>query len=402
MPLRRRRASGTETYADRMPVLFDVAAPGLPDFSPSGEGVMRKKLVLMIGLICCIALIAGVFVACNDKGQETGEGGPAPVEPDEGTEQFEFESRNEEKLGFYYVVTGYNGSSAEVTIPAAYEDVPVRGIWTEAFKGNENITSVTIPDSVIFIGSSVFEGCTALKSVTIPDSVTSIDYYAFRSCTGLESVTLGRGVVELDDSAFIYCPALTSLTVAEGNATYHSAGNCVINTAEKTVVLGCTGSVIPSDGSVTSIGGWSFSACTGLTSIVIPDSVTHIGVRAFEWCTGLESVTIGSGVTNIGSYAFQGCTALTSVTVPEGVTVIGGGAFDSCTNLREIKWNVTAPVDIGRLIYDDGTEGGGIALTFGENVTSIPDNAFRYCFGLVSVTIPDNVSSIPEGAFAGC
>ena len=44
--------------------------------------------------------------------------------------------------------------------------------------------------------------------------------------------------------------------------------------------------------SVTSIGEWAFSSCSGLTSITIPNSVTSIGEYAFSDCFGLTSITI--------------------------------------------------------------------------------------------------------------
>ena len=77
--------------------------------------------------------------------------------------------------------------------------------------------------------------------------------------------------------------------------------------------LGCNASVIPNDGSVTSIGDYAFYGCSGLTSVTIPDSVTSIGDSAFSGCSGLTSVTIGSGVTSIGDYAFYNCSDLTAI-----------------------------------------------------------------------------------------
>ena len=46
--------------------------------------------------------------------------------------------------------------------------------------------------------------------------------------------------------------------------------------------------------------------CSGLTSVIIPNSVTSIGNYAFYGCSSLISVTIGSGILSIGSEAFFG------------------------------------------------------------------------------------------------
>ena len=62
---------------------------------------------------------------------------------------------------------------------------------------------------------------------------------------------------------------------------------------------------------VNSIG--SFSGCTNLTSISIPDSVTGISASAFMDCTGLTNITIPDGVMSIGDSAFSGCTGVTSI-----------------------------------------------------------------------------------------
>ena len=183
---------------------------------------------------------------------------------------------------------------------------------------NTAITSCEIHSDTKFICSSAFSGRTSLTSVTIPDSVTSIG-----------------------NSVFCDCTSLTSITVADGNPVYHSAGNCLIETASKTLIAGCNNSVIPTDGSVTSIGRYAFSYCTSLTSVTIPDSVTSIGDWAFDGCTSLTSVTIPDSVTSIGGLVFCDCTSLTSVTIPDGVTSIGISAFDCCTSLTSIDYQGT-------------------------------------------------------------
>ncbi len=55
----------------------------------------------------------------------------------------------------------------------------VTQIGDDAFKDCVNLTSVTIPESVISIGYAAFSGCDSLTDVTIPKSVTSIKEKAF-------------------------------------------------------------------------------------------------------------------------------------------------------------------------------------------------------------------------------
>lgn len=215
----------------------------------------------------------------------------------------------------------------------------VETIGSFAFKGCTGLTSVTIGKRVTSIGSSAFSGCSRLTKITgsstisavvarqcgsnsfevVITSGTSIGDSAFRDC-GLTSITIPDSVTSIGQYAFYECIGLTSIIVDEGNTKYHSTGNCLIETATKTLVLGCKTSVIPTDGSVTSIGRESFHDCTGLTSITIPDNVTSIGRKSFEYCTGLTSVTIGGSVTYIDENAFAYCTKLTSITFNGTIT----------------------------------------------------------------------------------
>ena len=75
----------------------------------------------------------------------------------------------------------------------------------------------------------------------------------------MTSITIPDSVIDIGSRAFFGCTGLTSIVVEDGNPVYHSAGNCLIETATKTLIAGCKTSIIPDDGSVTSIGKEVFS-----------------------------------------------------------------------------------------------------------------------------------------------
>ena len=276
----------------------------------------------------------------------------------------------------------------------------VTSIGDNAFYSCSGLTSVTIGNSVTSIGYYAFYSCSGLTSVTIPNSVTSIGGYAFNDCSGLTSVTIGNSVTSIGDRAFYECSSLENINVELGNNNYSSIDGILYN-KDQTSLLCCPGAkisvTIPN--SVTSIGNYAFSYCSGLTSVTIPNSVTSIGDDAFSSCIGLTSVTIGNSVTSIGDWAFSYCSGLTSVTIPNSVTSIGDDAFSYCSGLT----SVTIPnsvTSIGDSAFSCCI--GLTSVTIGNSVTSIGDRAFGHCSGLTSVTIPNSVTSIGNYAFGHC
>ena len=106
----------------------------------------------------------------------------------------------------------YIGDDAELTLPKNHNGENYV-IGDFAFYDCNDLTSITIPNSVTSIGKWAFQGCSGLTSVTIPNSVTSIGDLAFNSCSGLTSVTIGNGVTSIGESAFSGCSGLTSIYV---------------------------------------------------------------------------------------------------------------------------------------------------------------------------------------------
>lgn len=164
---------------------------------------------------------------------------------------------------FTCTITGYNGTASNVTIPSTIYGYKVSEIGYNSFYDNNNIISVTLPNSLKSIGYSAFAK-TNLKKVTIPNSVTEIGHYAFSGCENLSSLTFSN--------------------------------------------------------KLESIGDRCFENCTSLTSVTLPNSVTAIGWSAFDSCSSLKTVSIGSGLKHCETqssswYIFKNCIALESITV---------------------------------------------------------------------------------------
>ena len=160
-------------------------------------------------------------------------------------------------------ITKYNESDTVVVIPSKINGFTVETIDHGAFERSA-VTSVTIPDSVTFIGEAAFANCSNLTNISIPNSVTSIGLSAFEHCTRLKSITLPSSLRNISMFLFHNCSQLTTIQIPD---------------------------------SVLSIQDYAFGNCISLETIHIPVSVTSIGVYAFNGCPSSMTVTYSGSKT---------------------------------------------------------------------------------------------------------
>ncbi len=217
-------------------------------------------------------------------------------------------------------------------------------IATYAFFGDDGLVSISIPNTVTYIGERAFEFCDGITSIVIPNSVNYIGSYAFHNCPRLANVTLSNSLTEVGYCVFMDCTGLTSIVIPES-----------VTSISQNAFQSCTALaniVFPE--SLESIGYYALSGTAwerlqpdGLiyaanvaykykgempegTSIVLREGTKGIASRAFYGFSSLVAITLPNTVTNIGNYAFEGCNHLTQVNLPESLTYISHNAFKGC------------------------------------------------------------------------
>lgn len=88
----------------------------------------------------------------------------------------------------------------------------VDSIGKDAFYGCDEIQSISLPNSVVYIDEYAFYECSALTSIYLPDGVTGIGQRAFWGCSGLTTITIPENVVTIGDWAFRSCTGFQFIT----------------------------------------------------------------------------------------------------------------------------------------------------------------------------------------------
>lgn len=248
------------------------------------------------------------------------------------------------------MILDYLSADEILVIPNELDSLTVTAIYDGAFshyRTYDVIRSVTIPDTVTYIGISAFQGldklkeiifspesqlreidnsafynCPALTDVQLPDQVERIGHEAFGYCTSLTSFHIPASVTQIESNPFPYCKALTSITVDPANEYFTIVNNMLIDKQPRKIIQDDPNTV--KTGLICLL-----SYPCGLTEaqVTVPEGVTEIRQTAFFWCESLQNVILPQSLQAISMSAFYGCTSLEHVNLPAGLTHIDTDPF---------------------------------------------------------------------------
>ena len=288
----------------------------------------------------------------------------------------------------------------------------VKTIGDEAFRQAKGMTSVTFASDCVVesFGNSAFRGCDELTSFTMPNTVKTIGEMCFQANPKLTTVTISNQLSVIASRAFAQNPLLNNVEIPAS-----------VNTIKYQAFMQSTGlTSIEFPANVTKLEEDAFRDCSGLTAVTIPATITSmdknvfwnsgvktadvycsvLGQGAFYQCASLETVTIHEGVTTLGLGAFYGCTKLQPVDIPQSVTTMNENVFRDCSALTTV--NFANGIQLETIPQAGFYNSGLTAIVIPASVTTIGNDAFGKCASLPSITIPATVASMGTSAFSGC
>ncbi len=170
-----------------------------------------------------------------------------------------------------------------INVPTAYDEIPVTGIWHNAFHN------------------------TPATTINLHEGIKTIDFEAFLH-SSITSITLPVSLQQIGDCAFYAC---SSLAVANfKNSTAASTGSSITcncdDSGESESATFTTLQKIPT---------MCFFKCTALRELSLPGSIQEVGEEAFNGCSALTSTIFFQSIRIVRERAFQGCIGLRKVYV---------------------------------------------------------------------------------------
>lgn len=325
-------------------------------------------------------------------------------------------------------------------------------------------STTAVPSTVVSIDNLAFYGLYTITSITIPDSVSWIGYSAFMHSTNLQSVTIGSGLTNIYSRAFdcqklkeINISAPTAPTLANANVfsgvpsfgtvkhnfgkdysswkanqyisgwmfsdrleeipsneIWYTTTNSATTAPTKSGSTDLWGSsthyqsteytngkgIMHFDGNVGYVPSSGFNGKGTLKNIALPDTVWKLESQAFRNCTGLSYIDLPDRISTMNSGTFSGCSNMESMNISSSLTAISDSMVNGCTNLKSVifkGWRASIPASSFANTKLEYVNFPKINWISGDNACN---RAFYNCSALTTVKMPYLLSISGTSAMA--
>ena len=237
---------------------------------------------------------------------------------------------------------------------------------TRTFAGCTALKAITIPESVVAIGTECFKA-SGILSIDIPEKVTALGNDktggTFENCVDLETVTGGEGLTVIGGKTFFGCAKIKTIVLGEKVTTIGDSAFEASGLAEITIR------------SVATYGDRAFAECANLAKVTMPDETKKLsGTYIFYNCKSLKTFMIPSNVNSLGGHVFEG-SGLTNIHIPRSVIAVSAYAFADCADLETV--------------------------TIESGITSVGMQTFANCVKVKTIYLPASIINVDDDSFLG-
>ncbi len=260
-----------------------------------------------------------------------------------------------------YTVSGIGTFTGDtLVIPDKYNDTSVTKIKQEAFKNNNTIKKLIIPNTIKVVESKAFSGCSNLEYANLDAEVFNSSY-TFSASGKLKKICIGEHVKQLASVMFYLCNNLTDVIihteqadiraeqfreiaklkevkVNENNKKYKVVNGVLYSKDLKKIYMyppGKEGETYIFSPEIEEIGNHAFYGNKYLTRIEIPSTVSVSRSNAFSLCNNIEYMNINTNQLNTYTIVSN---RLKKVDIGTNVKYIDYCAFFSCNKIEECNY----------------------------------------------------------------